>query len=295
MTSSHTELGRTTFATLAGLPDDVLDVGVGAALIAKDVYPGLDIRDVLARLDALAGPLGGGALVGLPLQSQVDAVSERYRELGFTGNVEDYYDPRNSLLPDVLERRTGIPLTLTIIWCAIARRAGVLARGVGFPGHFLARVDEVPSLSGRTSLTHPVIVDPFAGGSVVTDADAKALLRRAGGRGGERPGELDRALFEPTGPRMTLVRLLTNLKTIWEKQNAHAKAFVAVDRMIALIPDSARLLRDRANAALRLGLRAAARTDLERVLLLDPRASDAGALRKQIAQLSAKATPSALN
>jgi len=294
MPSSQTELGAATFATLAGLPDDVLDVAVGAALIAKDVYPSLDVRALLARLDALAGPLAGGALVGLPLQHQVDAVNERFRELGFTGNVEDYYDPRNSLLPDVLERRTGIPITLVIVWCAIARRAGVLARGVGFPGHFLARVDEVPSLSGRTSLTHPVIVDPFAGGAIVTDADAKALLRRAGGRGGERPGELDRTLFEPTGPRMTLVRLLTNLKTIWENQNAHAKAFLAIDRMVSLVPDSARLLRDRANVALRLGLRAAARTDLERVLVLDPRTSDAAALKKRIAALGTK-TPSALN
>lgn len=295
MASLPPALGATTFSTLAGLPDDVLDVAVGAALIAKDVYPALDVRDVLTQLDALAGPLGGGALVGLPIAAQAEAVSERFRELGFTGNAEDYYDPRNSLLPDVLERRTGIPLTLTIVWCAIARKAGVLARGVGFPGHFLARVDEVPALSGRTSLTHPVIVDPFAGGSIVTDADAKALLRRAGGRGGERPGELDRALFEPTGPRMTLVRLLTNLKTIWENQNAHAKAFLAIDRMVDLVPDSARLLRDRANVALRLGLRAAARTDFERVLLLDPRASDAATLKKRIAELSAKATPAALN
>lgn len=295
MASLPPALGATTFSTLAGLPDDVLDVAVGAALIAKDVYPGLDVRDVLTQLDALAGPLGGGALVGLPIAAQAEAVSERFRELGFTGNTEDYYDPRNSLLPDVLERRTGIPLTLTIVWCSIARKAGVLARGVGFPGHFLARIDEVPALSGRTSLTHPVIVDPFAGGSIVTDADADVLLRRAGGRGGERPGELDRALFEPTGPRMTLVRLLTNLKTIWENQNAHAKAFLAIDRMVDLVPDSARLLRDRANVALRLGLRAAARTDFERVLLLDPRASDAAMLKRRIAELSAKATPAALN
>lgn len=294
MTSSPTELGAATFATLAGLPDDVLDVAVGAALIAKDVYPSLDVRDLLAKLDALAGPLGGGALAGLPLRHQVDAVNERFRELGFSGNVEDYYDARNSLLPDVIERRTGIPITLVIVWCAIARRAGVLARGVGFPGHFLARIDEVPSLSGRTSITHPVIIDPFAGGAVVTDDDAKALLRRAGGRGGERPGELDRAFFEPAGSRMTLVRLLTNLKAIWENQNAHAKAFLAIDRMVALLPDSARLLRDRANVALRLGLRAAARTDLERVLVLEPKASDAAALKKRIAALETKA-PSALN
>lgn len=282
--------GATTFATLAALPDDVLDVAVGASLIAKDVYPELDVRAVLATLDGLAGPLAGGALAGLPIAEQAAAVSARFRELGFTGNADDYYDVKNSLLPDVLERRRGIPITLTIVWCAIARRAGVLARGVGFPGHFLARVDEVPALSGRTSLTHPVIVDPFAGGTVVSDDDARVLLHRAGGR-----GELDRSFFEPTGPRMTLIRMLTNLKTIWDATGNHARVFVVIDRMVSLLPDSPRLLRDRAGAALKLGLRDLARYDYERVLTLEPKANDATLLKKRIAELTPKPSPQVLN
>src|SRR5690606_6553430 len=134
-----------------------IDVALGAALIAKDVYPRLDVGALLRRLDGLAGPLGGGALAGMPLEAQAAAVSERFRDLGFRGNVEEYYDARNSLLSDVLDRRTGIPITLTVVWCEIARRAGVLARGVGFPGHFLARVDELGALGGRGPRS-PVIV-----------------------------------------------------------------------------------------------------------------------------------------
>ncbi|MDF2695951.1 MAG: hypothetical protein K0S65_4334, partial [Labilithrix sp.] len=129
------------FDTFARAPDDAIDLALGAALIAKDVYQDLDVPALVQRLDDLAGPLASGALVGLPPTAQAAAVSDRFRELGFRGNVDDYYDAKNSLLPDVLDRRTGIPITLTLVWCAIAQRAGVRARGVGFPGHFLARVD----------------------------------------------------------------------------------------------------------------------------------------------------------
>ena len=94
-----------TFEQLARAPDEI-DIALGAALIAKDVYDDLDVDAVLAELGKLAGPLSSGALAGLPLSAQAEAVSERFRELGFRGNVDDYYDPKNSLLPDVLERRT---------------------------------------------------------------------------------------------------------------------------------------------------------------------------------------------
>lgn len=287
------------FAALARTPDASIDVALGAALIAKDVYQDLDVDALVQRFDDLAGPLNGGALVGLPLRKQAEEVSDRFRELGFRGNVEDYYDARNSLLPDVLERRTGIPITLTLVWCEIARRAGVLARGVGFPGHFLARVDELPSLSGRGSpRTHadrdgtqgsaPVIVDAFGGGRIVEDADARALLQRTLGAG----AELHPALFEPASSRATLVRMLTNLKAVWAGRGEHAKAFVALDRIVTLVPDSPRILRERAGVALRLGIHDLARTDFARVLELQPNAPDAPTLRRRISEL--RASPKSL-
>ena len=210
-----------TFEQLAREPDEAIDVALGAALIAKDVYEELDVDAMLSELSLLAGPLDGGALAGLPLSNQAAAVSARFRELGFHGNAADYYDVRNSLLPDVLERRTGIPITLALVWCEIARRAGVLARGVGFPGHFLARVDELPALSGR-AVSPPVFVDPFHGGRIVTDIDAR-----------------NPALLEAATSRAMLVRMLTNLKAIWSKRGEHARASLVIHCIGLLVPDSA--------------------------------------------------------
>ena len=216
---------RITFEQLAREPDETLDLALGAALVAKDVYEELDVDALLSKLAQLAGPLDGGALVGLPLAKQAEAVSERFRELGFHGNSADYYDVRNSLLPDVLERRTGIPITLTLVWCEIARRAGVFARGVAFPGHFVARVDELKALSGRP-MAPPLFVDPFHGGRILTDLDARDL-----------------SLLQAATSRVTLVRMLNNLKAIWSKRGEHARAAAVIGRMALLVPESAPALR----------------------------------------------------
>ena len=277
---SSSDPGLLTFDVLARTPDDAIDVALGAALIAKDVYDDLDVQALIRRLDDLAGPLNGGALAGLPLRRQAEEVSVRFRELGFRGNVDDYYDAKNSLLPDVLERRTGIPITLTLVWCEIARRAGVLARGVGFPGHFLARVDELPALSGRSG-SAPVIVDAFGHGRIIDDADARALLQRTLGAG----AEVHPALFEPASSRATLVRMLTNLKAVWAGRGDHTKAFVALDRIITLVPDSPRILRERAGVALRLGIHELARTDFTRILELQPNAPDAAMIKRRLSEL----------
>lgn len=278
---------RITFDQLARAPDEAIDVALGAALISKDVYDELDVGALLLQLEELGGPLRGGALAGMPLSAQVDAVSERFRELGFRGNADDYYDVRNSLLSDVLERRIGIPITLTVVWCEIARRAGVFARGVGFPGHFLARVDELPALSGRAA-SAPVIVDPFHSGRVVTDVDARRLLQPTQGPS----AELTPRLFEAATSRATLVRMLTNLKAIWAGRGEHTRAFVALHRLVSLRPDSADLLRERGALAAGLGLSDLARRDFERALELEPGVGEA-ALRKQLAALagSRKAAP----
>lgn len=264
---------QVTFEELAQRPDEALDVALGAALIARDVYETLDVAALLAELDELAGPLGGGALAGLPLARQAEALRERFRELGFRGNTGDYYDVRNSLLPDVIERRTGIPITLSLVWCEIARRSGVFARGVSFPGHFLARIDELPALSGRGAASSaPLIVDPFNDTRTVTDPAAAAL--------------------PPATSRVTLVRMLANLKGIWTARGETRWAFVALHRMVSLRPDAAELLRERGALAARLGLRDLARRDLERALELEPDVETAD-LRRQLGELARRGAPRA--
>jgi regulator of sirC expression with transglutaminase-like and TPR domain len=265
-----------TFDELARMPDDELDVELGAALVARDIYDGLDVRALLEELDALGAPLADqSAEAGTDLE-RVVAVSARFAALGFRGNTDDYYDPRNSLLPDVLARKTGIPITLSIVWCAIARRAGLVARGIAFPGHFLVRVDSSDPRSA------PIVVDPFEGGRVVDDEAATFLLRRALGDG----AEIHPSLFTPASSRATLVRLLTNLLATWAKRGEHARAFLAVDRIITLVPDSGRMLRERAALALRIGASEIARADLARVIELEPQAPDVPHLEARIAKLA---------
>lgn len=266
-----------TFAELAGRSDEDIDVLVGAALVAKDAYPALDVATLVARVEALAGPLAGVDLSGEPLLVQVETVSARFRELGFLGNAEDYYDAKNSLLPDVLERKLGIPISLAIVWSALAERAGVRARGVTFPGHFVVRVD---GPSGAF-----VLVDAFDGGRVLDGPGQAALLRRTLGAG----AELHPSLLAPASPRAVLVRLLSNLKAIYASRGDHGRAFVAIDRILTLSPDAPRMLRERAGVSLRLGAQQIARADLARVLELEPKAPDAGALRAQLAALGGDA------
>lgn len=268
----------TSFEDLAKKPDDAIDVALGAAIVAKDVYESLEPEKVVEQLDVLAAPLARLDLDGITAIRQAETVTERFRDLGFRGNSEDYYDPKNSLLPDVLERRLGIPITLSIVWCELARRSGVRARGVGFPGHFLVRVDDPHGPPDA----RPVIVDPFAGGRLLDDADAEALLRRALGDGAAMHG----ALFAPATPRAILVRLLTNLKAIWASRGDHVRAFVTIDRIVTLVPDSARMLRERAGIALKLGIVDLARADLSRVLQLEPEAPDIPAIERRLAELS---------
>ncbi len=279
-----------TFEQLARQSDDAIDVLQGALLVAKDVYPSLDVPAVVAEVDELAAPLGD--LGRAPRAAQIAAVSGRFAELGFRGNAEDYYDPKNSLLPDVLERRLGIPITLSIVWCALAERAGVLAHGVAFPGHFVVRVDSAADVE-RGSSSDFVLVDPFEGGKVLDEAAQAALLRRTLGAG----AQLHPSLLSPASPRAVLVRLLSNLKAIYASRGDHGRAFVAIDRILSLQPDSARILRERAGVSLRLGAHEVARADLARVLVLEPQAPDVPAIKKQLAALatSAPATPRVLN
>src|SRR5579883_1516650 len=238
----------TTFEQLAALPDECVDVAIRAALSPDQ---------------------------------QADAVSlHLYEQLGFRGNEQDYYDPKNSLLPDVLERRLGIPITLALVYCEVARGFGVRARGVSFPGHFLVRVDP----PGRDDL--PVAVDPFFGGRRLDEAGLQTLLKRASP---SQKVSLTEHLA-PTSARTMLVRMLINLKWIYATRGDFARALLALDRIISLTPDSVPALRERGLLAARLGAVEAARADLSRLLELVPQAPDAGSIRQRLEELRAKAS-----
>lgn len=270
-----------TFEQLAALPDEGIDVAAGAALIARDTYATLDVERLIARFDDMASPLVTRGLAALPLEEQADAVSDHmYGLLAFRGNEQEYYDPRNSLLPDVLDRKLGIPITLALVYCEVARRAGVRACGVSFPGHFLVRIDR-PEDDGA-----PVAVDPFFGGRRLDNAGLQKLLERAS------PAKKYVAAehLAATTPRSMLVRMLINLKWIYATRGDFARALLALDRIISLTPDSIPALRERGLLAARLGAVEAATEDLSRLLELVPQAPDANSIRERLAELRAKAS-----
>lgn len=266
-----------TFEELAARRDEDLDVALGAALIAKDVYPDVDVGKLLARFDELAKPLEAGAFADRPARGQADGLAHYlYDACGFSGNEADFYDPRNSLLPDVLDRRLGIPISLALVYCEVARRAGISARGVAFPGHFLVRID--------TPKEDALMVDPFFGGRALDDAGLKKILARVTGE--DRP--VLPHYLEPATSRGMLVRMLVNLRAIYLSRGDMARAMLAVDRMLCLTPDAPEPLRERGLLSMRLGAVEAARSDLERFLQIAPDAQDAPAIRARLKELRAK-------
>jgi regulator of sirC expression with transglutaminase-like and TPR domain len=271
----------TSLKELAKLPDAEIDVALGAALIAKDAYPSLDPGSLLKRLDEMASPLFPLRLEEKSAREQAQVLGEHvYDTLGFRGNEAEYYDPKNSLLSDVLDRKLGIPITLAVVYCEIARRVGVPARGVGFPGHFLVRID-APGTGGEM----PLSIDPFFKGRVLDEEAIERLLRRA--LGPEEPVTLAPHLA-PASARTVLVRILTNLKAIYLTRGDHARAHLATDRILLFSPNAPAILRERGALAARLGAHESAKADLERALELEPDAADARAVRSQLAELERK-------
>jgi regulator of sirC expression with transglutaminase-like and TPR domain len=271
------------FEDLAALPDHAIDVALGAAFIARDAYGGLDVARVLSQIDAIAAPLASEGLARMAAQEQVARLSAHlYGTLGFRGNEKDYYDPRNSLINEVLDRRMGIPITLAIVYCEVAHRLGIPASGVGFPGHFLVRVETPePTAAPRGA----IFIDPFYGGRALDESALTRMAARAlGQEGALKPEHLAAA-----SPRAILVRVLTNLKAIYLQRGDQARAHLALDRIVTLAPDSAGALKERGLVAAKLGAAEAAREDLARVLELDPSASDAAAIRAQLAKVTAAA------
>jgi regulator of sirC expression with transglutaminase-like and TPR domain len=260
-------------ALLAALADPATPMEVLALLVAKDEYPALSIETCREKLDELAMPLEALSLGRRSPLEQADALrSLVYGELGFRGNERDYYDPRNSYLNDVIERRLGIPITLAFVLMAIGRRAAVQVDGIGFPGHFLVRI------GGEGG----VYVDPFFDGRLVNDAALERLAEKfLGGASKLAPEHL-----HVVSVRSMLVRMLVNLKHAHERRQDHARALVASDRLVD-VTASATFRRDRGLHALALGASAAAIEDLEAYLGESRTPPDESAVRRALARARA--------
>ncbi|HJO24346.1 MAG: tetratricopeptide repeat protein [Myxococcota bacterium] len=269
---------RERFAALAQRPDEQVDLAEAALWVAAEEYEGLDVAVYLEQLEVLAtdaAPLVGASAT--PVE-RISALNDYlFRARGFTGNREHYEDPRNSFLNEVLDRRVGLPITLSIVYMEVAGRLGLSVRGVGFPGHFLAQLEGSPE----------VVVDAFFG-QLLGPEDCVERLRSVLGPEAELVPELH---LRVATRKEILARLLSNLKQIYAGSGDWVRALACCDRILLLAPDAAAELRDRGLVYEQLACFTAAAADLERVLELTPDSELSAALRDRIEALRRCAGP----
>jgi len=270
---------RTRFQAL--LQEPVLRLDEAALAIAAEEYPALDAAACLGSLDVLAGQVRRRAPATLRAATTLKAVRDvLFEEEGFRGNEKAYYDPRNSYLNEVLERRLGIPISLSLLFMEVARRVGLSLEGVGFPGHFLVKL--------RPELGPEVFIDPYNGGELLTTEECVARFKNLShGR------EFDERYLQGVAPRQILGRMLHNLKRIYVEQGDDVRAYWIIDRLLLLSPDAIDEVRDRGLVEARLGLKPAAARDLQAYLDREPSAADAGEVAELLATLRAR--PAMLN
>ncbi len=250
---------------LARLEDSELPLWEAALLIARDEYPDLNIESYRRRM-ARMGRRAMAAVANISDVTESTRVLNEfvYGELGLTGNHDDYLDPRNSYLNDVLDRRTGNPISLAVVHIELARRAGIPLEGVSFPGHFLVRLATDDGI---------LVIDPFNRGRPL---DADELKQRAKPHVGDQdlPDSELLDLLAPASNRAILARMLRNLKGLYSEQEDWPRALRCTDRLIALDNSQPHETRDRGLMYLKLGHFAAARRDLDAYLASRPESSE---------------------
>jgi regulator of sirC expression with transglutaminase-like and TPR domain len=264
---------RQRFARLAASIDDDIDLAEAALWIASEEYPSLDVACYRERLAALAQ----GAQ--RRLEGAADP-AERARRLnaflfdeeGFSGNRDHYDDPRNSFLNEVLDRRSGIPISLAVVYMDVAQRLGLEVQGICFPGHFLVK---------WPGPDRDVIVDPFTGDLLSIDACQERLRAALGGHTILRPEMHLRA----SGAREILVRMLTNLKLLYIRSGDYPRALAACERILLLMPGAPTEVRDRGLIYEQLECFGAALADLERFVACAPWHPSTQAVREHLAAL----------
>ena len=271
------------FAELLRREDARIDLARGCLLIAEDAYPALDVERYLAELERLAMRLRAKMPQSSGAEERVVALNQfLFDELGFYGNTDDYYDPRNSYLNEVMDRKTGIPITLAIVYMELGRRVGLPLEGVSFPGHFLVRL----RLRSRM-----LVLDPFSGGAPQSEDELHARLKRVipeGATGGVPVAELPLDQFlEPASNRQILARVLRNLKGVYRETDKPERLLAVLNRILVVNPGARSELRDRGLLYQRMEAYRAAYKDLSEYLERDPDAPDFEEVRAKAMELGA--------
>lgn len=256
-------------------PEDSICLAEAALLVAEGQYPGLDIEDYLGRIDGYARELQERVGDDAAYTARLGALNQYlFQELGFAPDADNYYDPRNSFLNEVLERRRGIPLSLSILYIAVGRRLGLDLRGVSFPGHFLVKcaVDE-----------GVVVLDPYYRGLSLSLEDLQKRLREV--RGGEVSRAIVSEMLVSAPPREVMVRMLRNLKGIYLKAQQFNDALAVLEWIVPLAPADHEEVRDRGIVYEELECFRAALADFEYYVAREPKAADAEAIRGRIVEM----------
>jgi regulator of sirC expression with transglutaminase-like and TPR domain len=253
-----------------------LNVVEAALWVACEEYPDLDVTAEAKSLEDLCDGCADRTDGRENPFARLNCVQEyMFEELGFHGNLENYDDPRNSFLNEVMARRTGIPLTMSLVFLELARAAGFKVRGVGLPGHFVARV----TWEERT-----IFVDPFHGGHVITEEDCRDLVGRSTGR----PSLFRQEQLEGVAGRAMIGRLLLNLKHLYLNKSDYRRSLTVVERLLLVSPGNTREIRDKGFLEAHLGRPAEAIADLETYIELAPKAPDVESVRGRVVWLRRK-------
>jgi len=251
---------------LARDPSAALDLAELALRLARDEYPEVDVEAYLSELAGMAHE--ARSYLRGSLESRVTGLCRYlFHDMGFRGNTQEYYDPRNSYFNQVLDRRTGIPITLSALAMTVGRRAGLEVLGVGLPGHFVAMA---------VADGHEVVFDPFHGGRQLAPFDCENLVRQATGMS----FAATRDALQPVPLGLILQRSLANLKTIYLHQGDFERAIRVIGRIRQLNPSDASQQRDLGTSLLHAGQSGQAIDHLETYLASVPPPSDAETVRQ---------------
>lgn len=254
-------------------PEPQINPAAANLLLAKEEYPDLDVNVYLERFERLSEQ---AEQQGVRVEDDAESVRRLCRylfdDLGFRGNNESYYDPKNSFLNEVLDRKLGIPITLSIVFVEVGLRLGLPLVGVSFPGHFLAKC---------VTPRGDVIVDSFRGGRILTTQDCRELLTQMfGGKMAFAP-----EMLAPAKPKEIISRIINNLKAIYLKQQDWGKAMRSIEQLRAVDPSNPEIHRDRAAVLGAQGAIPQALKELETYAAQAPNAPDAGEILQQIQAL----------
>jgi regulator of sirC expression with transglutaminase-like and TPR domain len=257
------------FKNLVTLPDHKISLAEAALQIASDEYPELDITHYKNLLKGWSSKMNV-KYSGKRVTNQLEEINKcLFNEMNFTGNIENYYDPRNSFLNDVMDRRTGIPITLSVIYLEMAWALGLSAAGVGFPGHFLVRVIDDEK---------PIYVDPFHKGNIMTAEECAEFLNKIT----EGELEFDKKFLSAVNKKEIIIRMLRNLKRIYLEMNNYSKLINILDHLVVITSGEPEEIRDRGIIYYQMKAFKNALNDFETFLSMSPDSEDAEVIQQYL-------------